>query len=107
MDVQGFEGHVAEGLRETLRRSPKLTVLMEFWPDGLSQAGSDALALLQLFRGLGFTICRLQGRGGLTRIDDDHALIREHRGWKYANLVLLGPEAPAERGTPTVRGAVR
>lgn len=93
MDVQGFEGKVVAGLVQTLRRSPALVVLMEFWPDGLSQAGSDAFALLQLFRGRGFTIYRLRSRGRLLRVEDDRALIREHPGWKYANLVLLGPDA--------------
>ena len=93
MDVQGFEGHAAEGLRETLRRSPGLIAMVEFWPDGLSQAGSNPLDLLQLFRGLGFTIYRLHGREGLIHVSDDHALIQEHPGWSYANLVLLGPDA--------------
>ncbi|MCL4784705.1 MAG: FkbM family methyltransferase [Bryobacterales bacterium] len=99
MDIQGFEGHAAMGLRETLRRSPGLMAMIEFWPDGLSQAGSDALELLRLFRGLGFTIYRLQGNKGLVRVNDDHALIREHPGWSYANLVLLGPDAPAYPST--------
>ncbi len=30
IDVQGFEGHVLRGLRETIVRSPNLTILMEF-----------------------------------------------------------------------------
>src|SRR5437588_6680829 len=32
IDVQGFEGHVLRGLRETIVRSPNFTILMEFRP---------------------------------------------------------------------------
>lgn len=35
IDVQGYEGYALAGMRETIRRSPKVQILSEFWPAGL------------------------------------------------------------------------
>lgn len=41
MDVQGAEGKIMRSLRDTLRNK-SVSILMEFWPDGLARAGSSA-----------------------------------------------------------------
>ena len=69
IDVQGFEGEVLAGLEETIRRSPKLQILMEFWPEGLRSAGTDPAELLRRLE-----VIRRQN---LQRI---HALRRSQRG---------------------------
>jgi len=93
MDVQGFEGHVIEGLEKTLRSSPRLKMLMEFWPQGLASAGTDPLDLLERFERLGLALFELKNAGTLDAVTDKRRLIDRLKGRKYSNLVLLGPEA--------------
>ncbi|MCY4045929.1 MAG: FkbM family methyltransferase [Cellvibrionales bacterium] len=47
MDVQGSESAVFEGMKALISRSlPELSLIIEFWPHGLTRAGSSAHALL-------------------------------------------------------------
>jgi FkbM family methyltransferase len=89
MDVQGFEGHVIEGFRETLNRSPQLKMLMEFWPSGLRMAGTDPLALLRDVEKMGLQLFELKRRGGLVAVSDKQDLVDRYSGRKYANLVAF------------------
>ena len=41
IDVQGYEGHVLAGMHQIILQSPRLTLLSEFWPDGLRNAGTS------------------------------------------------------------------
>jgi FkbM family methyltransferase len=63
MDVQGAEALVIEGARELLKRD-RPTILMEFWPKGLRNMGSDPRALLETLDSLGYTPRRVSRRGG-------------------------------------------
>ena len=47
IDVQGYEPKVIAGLRETITASPNLTLLTEFWPQGIDEAGEDANEFLR------------------------------------------------------------
>jgi FkbM family methyltransferase len=87
IDVQGFEGHVLPGMKATLARSPRVVLLMEFWPWGLAKAGSDAMALVQLLEDLGFTLFELMKGGLLQPLTDPAALIARLEGRIYTNLV--------------------
>jgi FkbM family methyltransferase len=93
MDVQGFEGHVIEGLEKTLQCSPRLKILMEFWPEGLSSAGTDPLDLLERFERSGLALFELKSDGDVDPVMDKRQLIDRLKGRKYASLVLLGREA--------------
>jgi len=46
MDVEGAEGDVLRGAKETLSR-PAVSVWLELWPAGLESNGTDALELLE------------------------------------------------------------
>src|SRR5581483_7047395 len=39
MDIQGAEMAALEGMADTLRRVARLTLITEFWPDGLKNSG--------------------------------------------------------------------
>jgi FkbM family methyltransferase len=87
IDVQGSEGHVLHGMKETLGRSPKVTLLMEFWPWGLNKAGTDPGELLDFLARFGFALFELK-RDGLLKIVDSHsALVERLIGRQYTNLV--------------------
>jgi FkbM family methyltransferase len=102
IDVQGFEGHVLLGMKETLSRSPKVTLLMEFWPWGLAKAGTDAGDLLAFLAGLGFALFELKRDGLLKMVSSHAALIEGLEGRRYTNLVGV-LKRPAESPLPAIR----
>jgi FkbM family methyltransferase len=87
IDVQGYEPKVIAGLRATITRSPKLTLLTEFWPKGICDAGGDPVDFLNTLRDLGLTLHELRADGELTELKDDADLIARHQGRRYTNLV--------------------
>lgn len=89
IDVQGFEGHVIGGLVKTIHRSPKLIMLMEFWPSGLAQAGTSPLGLLHQLCDLGLVLHELTRGGRIVLIKDKNGLIDRLPGRKYANIVAI------------------
>lgn len=70
IDVQGFEGYVIDGMENTLRNSPKLQMLMEFWPLGLLSAGTNPHELLQKLSDTGLTLYELKEKGDFIPIKD-------------------------------------
>ena len=87
IDVQGYEPKVIAGLRNTIARSPNLTLLTEFWPKGIRDAGGDPQDFLNTLRDLGLTLHELKADGELTELTDDADLIARHQGRRYTNLV--------------------
>ena len=87
IDVQGYEPKVIAGLRETIIASPNLTLLTEFWPQGMTEAGGDANEFLKTLRELGLTLHELKPDGSLAELTNDTDLIARHRGRRYTNLI--------------------
>ena len=87
IDVQGYEPKVIAGLRETITASPNLTLLTEFWPQGIDEAGEDANEFLETLRELGLTLHELKPDGSLAELTDDTDLIARHQGRRYTNLI--------------------
>jgi len=87
IDVQGFEASVINGLQNTLAQSKKLTLLAEFWPKGLSDAGSDPKGFLERLRDHGLQLHELTPKGELVELDDFDNLIARHQGRRYTNIV--------------------
>ncbi|MCX5658505.1 MAG: FkbM family methyltransferase [Planctomycetota bacterium] len=61
MDIQGAEALAVDGMAKVLAGRPRLAMLMEFWPWGISQSGRDPAALLRTLRAAGFSIHRTDG----------------------------------------------
>ena len=55
IDAQGAEGLIFEGACNCLKNEG-LKIMMEFWPQGLRNMGTDPLNLLRLIKSSGFTI---------------------------------------------------
>jgi FkbM family methyltransferase len=89
IDVQGFEGHVLRGMRETIARSPNLTILMEFWPHGLQCAGTEPAELLTDLEDVGLVVSELRSGGSLRLVEDHKAFIERYPGRQYTNLVAV------------------
>jgi FkbM family methyltransferase len=76
MDTQGTEGRILEGAARTLESSrPK--IIMELWPFGLRNMGTDPLALLGRLRARGFRVHRILEDGDVAAAEDDAALLEE------------------------------
>lgn len=65
IDVEGFEFHVWNGMKEWSRRIVALTVILEFSPVSYRNMGQDPRQLLTEFGEYGFTVSCLQGDGSL------------------------------------------
>ena len=87
IDVQGYEPKVIAGLCDTITRSPKITLLTEFWPKGIQDAGGDPREFLKTLRELDLTLHELKANGEITELKDDEDLIARHPGRRYTNLV--------------------
>jgi FkbM family methyltransferase len=62
MDVGGAEGLIIEGAEKILRSNDILHILMEFWPYGIRNVGTDPLQLLRKLEGYGFRIMIINER---------------------------------------------
>jgi FkbM family methyltransferase len=89
VDVQGFEGHVLHGMERTIVNSPSLIILMEFWPQGLRAAGSEPGQIFTWCLRLGLQVFTLARDGHLQMLECSDAVIRDHPGRKYTNLVAI------------------
>lgn len=87
MDVQGYEGQVLKGMKGVLERSPAVTFLSEFWPEGLRNAGTDPVEFLSMLRELGFELHQLHRKARLEPIMDPMAFVQQYTGRAYTNIV--------------------
>jgi hypothetical protein len=101
IDVQGYEELAFRGMRGLLAGDRPMTVLSEFWPLGIGNAGGDAAAYLELFRAAGFACFHPAADGRLEPVawDAVGGLIPPsdpaHPDWAMTNLVFRRGGAPA------------
>jgi FkbM family methyltransferase len=86
MDIQGSEYDAFIGMRRTLQRNSDVTILTEFWPTGLKQAGATPDLFLDEVRACGFQIYRLE-QGRIQEVSSNEILNRLS-GNDYMSLVL-------------------
>ena len=60
IDAQGSEFSAITGAANSIRNSPGMMLLSEFWPDGMRQAGRAPERYLELLRDLGLTLFELK-----------------------------------------------
>jgi FkbM family methyltransferase len=90
VDVQGAEAKVISGATNLLNNSADCMLMTEFWPYGLSQAGSNPLDYLQSLGKLGFTLYELPKNGKrIIPIDDAPDLIARTPNRNYVNVLGL------------------
>jgi FkbM family methyltransferase len=86
IDIQGSEYDALLGMQRTLQENPDITILAEFWPTGLTQAGVAPSVFLDKVRACGFTIYRLQEK--LLQEISDQDILESLPGDEYMSLVL-------------------
>ena len=89
IDVQGYEPKVLKGMRNIVKSSKKLTILSEFWPKGILEAGEKPKEFLTTLRKMQFQLFELKKNGSLIILKpcDDLQFIKKYRGRKYTNIV--------------------
>ncbi len=95
IDAQGAEAKILEGAAGTLRRNADhITLVLEFWPFGLDQAGSSAAQVLDLLAEYRFNMALIDEAAGESRPISPEALLdlafgplHPSTGY-FANLVL-------------------
>lgn len=56
IDVQGAEGRVLEGMKETLAETAPMYLILEFWPEAMRKCQTDPKRVIQQISDAGFTI---------------------------------------------------
>ncbi len=98
IDVQGYEGHVLEGMKDLIARSDHLTMLLEYSPTLLDEAGTEPRAMLASLGALGFKLFEVDEEVHQIRaVGDAEALIArfvegDAYNTDYTNLLCVkGP----------------
>ena len=63
MDIQGYELHALRGATRVLTDNPNAKLLLEFWPYGLKQAGTNWLDLIAALEQKSMVIRQVTSRG--------------------------------------------
>jgi len=92
MDIQGYEGHAIEGMRDTLGRNADLALVTEFWPSSMRRAGSDPQGFLAGLRALGFSAWRIGDRGELAAVDSETLVAELEPEERWADMVFVRRE---------------
>ena len=62
IDTQGYEFFIAHGMQTLLEQSPRVRIMMEFWPWGIERAGGSPSRLLEFFGDRGFKVAVLNDK---------------------------------------------
>ena len=89
IDVQGYEPKVFKGMGNTIKSSRNLTILTEFWPKGIMEAGESPANFLRTLRKMKLKLFELKRNGSLVSLNQfrDNEFIKRFSGRKYTNIV--------------------
>jgi FkbM family methyltransferase len=59
MDIQGYELHALRGANRVLADNPNAKLLLEFWPYGLKQAGTNWIELIDTLERQNMAVCQI------------------------------------------------
>jgi hypothetical protein len=75
MDAQGAEGLIVEGMSKIIEKNNDLKIMMEFWPSGLANMGTDPTKLLVKLKHYGFNFQRVnEKKRSLEKVDINEIL---------------------------------
>jgi len=78
MDAEGSEPFIFEGMKNVIKNSPTLKIIMEFAPTHIEAAGKNPSDFLQSLKNMGFTMKLIDRNSGqLSKVNIDSLLNRE------------------------------
>jgi len=90
IDVQGSEGLVLSGMKNTIRTFANVTLIMEFWPKALSNMKTSPVALLTSLELQGFKLFDLRHAGRKSvPISEKDQFIAQYKGRNYTNIIAI------------------
>ena len=63
MDIQGYELHALRGADRVLADNPAIKLLLELWPHGLKQAGTNWVELVDVLTRKSLTVSEVTKHG--------------------------------------------
>ena len=85
MDIQGYEAQAVRGAERVLKENPGIKLMLEFWPFGLRQAGTEWHALLELLERHDLTVRQVTPDGTAPL---DYDIVKDREDW-YINLLAV------------------
>ena len=82
MDIQGYELHALRGANRVLADNPNAKLLLEFWPYGLKQAGTNWIELIDTLERQNMAVCQITRYGPVPFRSES---VSENPDW-YVNL---------------------
>jgi FkbM family methyltransferase len=89
LDIQGGEGLAIRGMKNFINNTGNLTLMMEFWPQGLANMDTDSGELLSELEDAGLNIYELGNKSRLIKLNNKDSLIKRLSGRKYTNIIGL------------------
>jgi FkbM family methyltransferase len=83
IDVQGYELAVCNGMDDTLRQNPNITIVLEFMPSAMRELGFEPSHLIDFFDQRGFTLYQVHPKGKLSK-----GMPAPMQGSSYINLLF-------------------
>ena len=76
-------------MKNIVKSSEVLTILTEFWPKGILEAGENPKEFLMMMRKMQFQLYELKRNGSLVILkpNDDNKFIEKYGGRKYTNII--------------------
>ncbi len=68
MDVQGAEALVFKGMNRLINENKKISILLEFWPEGLRKIGFSPIGFLKMIEQMGFQLAYINENNGAISI---------------------------------------
>ena len=94
IDVQGYELAVCQGMQDTLRQNPDITIVLEFMPSAMRELGFEPSHLIDFFAERDFRIYQVHPRGKLS--PGKPAAMKDS---SYINLLFSRRPIPTGRET--------
>jgi FkbM family methyltransferase len=82
LDIQGYELHALQGAKRIITENEEIKLLLELWPYGLKQAGTNWGELIEMLKGFAMSIMLVQADG---LIPFEARNVRTDMDW-YVNL---------------------
>ena len=88
IDIEGAEPEVLGGMKKILADNKDIKIMSEFYPEGISEAGTAPLDFLKQWHELGFEISLIDGKARRLRRFSPEGLIKRFKHGEYGNIIL-------------------